>query len=371
VNLLLVEPPFPRPPKSHNHSCFLPIGLLKLASLHRRRGDSVRLIQGCARPRNFTPDRVLITSLFTYWADSVRRCVSFYKALFPHANTLVGGIYASLMPEHCLRFTGCDQVFVGLHPEAEGCPPAYDLVRPPHQVIHASRGCPRSCGFCGASLIHPRFSAKSSIAHELVLNRVLFYDDNFLSNPHVEGILEELAGARLRGKPVTCECQPGFDGRVLLDKPQLARMLKKARFVRPRIAWDGPFDDRRAIAEQLRILKLAGFRARDMSVFILYNWDIPFPEVERKRKACAKWRLQIADCRYRPLSQTQDHYIPGAPERVRQTPADYYIHEPAWSDGQIRQFRKNVREQNISLRCGSPYDRSKELAGRAARRQAD
>jgi hypothetical protein len=64
--------------------------------------------------------------------------------MFPRAKVIVGGIYASLMPEHCKEYTGCDEVFQGVHEAAEKCPPAYDLIFKgpiPYQVIHSSRGC--------------------------------------------------------------------------------------------------------------------------------------------------------------------------------------------------------------------------------------
>ena len=43
--VLLVEPNFPIPNKSRNHSNFLPIGLLKLASYLRSKSIKVKLIR--------------------------------------------------------------------------------------------------------------------------------------------------------------------------------------------------------------------------------------------------------------------------------------------------------------------------------------
>lgn len=368
MNVLLVQPDFPLPPKSANHRGFLPIGLLKLAAYYRAHGDKVRLVRGSAPTGSFRPHLILVTSLFTYWAHHVRESVAYYKATHPAAEIVVGGIYATLMPRHCLSYTGCDRVYIGIHKGAEACAPAYDLARAPHQIVRSSRGCPRRCAFCGSWLISPRFTAKASVREEITMNRVLFYDDNLLLNPHIDAILEELAGHRISGKRLRCECQAGLDGRVLLERPHLARMLKLAGFVYPRIAWDGPASGKTAVAEQLRILRSAGFRPQDTFVFMLYNWDIPFRDMEAKRKACARWGVQISDCRYRPLDQVYDSYRPGAPDRVHQTRADYYIHEPLWTDAEVRQFRKNVREQNISLRCAAPYDRPKELRAKAAKR---
>ena len=97
----------------------------------------------------------------------------------------------------------------------------------------------------------------------------------------------------------------------------------------------------------------AGYRSRDIYVFMLYNWDIPFAEMEMKRMKCWEWRLQIVDCRYRPLDQLFDQYKPW---EASQTSSDYYIHEKGgWTDAQVKQFRRNVRQQNICVRHGFPF----------------
>ena len=135
MKVLLVEPNFPIPPKSKNHRDFLPIGLLKLASYHRNKGDEVRLIRGNQYLSDFYPDHIKITSLFTYWANYVWESVKFYKEYYPKAKVIVGGIYASLMPEHC-KESGCDEVFIGVHKGAEKCEPAYDLVDVDYQITN-------------------------------------------------------------------------------------------------------------------------------------------------------------------------------------------------------------------------------------------
>lgn len=43
--ILLVEPDFPVPPKSRNHHNFLPIGLLKIASLLRKYDKTIQLVR--------------------------------------------------------------------------------------------------------------------------------------------------------------------------------------------------------------------------------------------------------------------------------------------------------------------------------------
>jgi hypothetical protein len=351
MNILLVEPNFPIPDKSRNHKNFLPIGLLKLASYYRTRGDRVKLVRGNKKLR-FQPDEIKITSLFTYWSKYVWESVHYYKKHYPKAKISVGGIYASLMPKHC-KMSGCDEVFIGIHEEAEKCAPAYDLLEDnPHplnyQIVHASRGCIRRCKFCGVRKTEPEFVPKESIKNEIKSNRLVFYDNNLLANPYIENILVEIANAKYNGRPIRCESQCGFDGRLLT--PKLAKLIKKARFEYPKIAWDGSYEECEAVKKQIKYLVDAGYKSKSISVFMLYNWEIDFHEMEKKRIACWKWRVQISDCRYRPVNQTWDNYNP----RRAQTNTDYFIH-PKWTDAQVKQFRKNVREQNICVRHGFLY----------------
>lgn len=97
--------------------------------------------------------------------------------------------------------------------------------------------------------------------------------------------------------------------------------------------------------------KKAGFQLhRNLFVFMIYNWEIPFEEMEQKRLKCWEWKVQISDCRYRPLNQTHDRYN-GQHFRRGQNGRDYHIHRGAgWTDKKIRLFRKHIRRQNICVR---------------------
>lgn len=349
VHCLLVQPKFPIPPKSINHKGFLPVGLLKIAAWLRSEGHSVELVRGEVTC-DTTPDEVYITSLFTYWSEAVWRSVQFYKEHYPQASVIVGGIYASLAPDHC-RLSGCDEVFVGVHAQAERHAPAYDLVNTDFQIVHASRGCVRKCSFCGTYRIEPKYTYKKSVLAEIVRPHLVFYDNNLLANPHIHNLLNELASARHEGRRVTCECQSGFDGRLLT--PEIARLLKAARFRNPRFAWDGGFDEADSIKAQLDMLCDAGYHPRDISVFMIFNYELSPAVMISKARQCFDWGVQVADCRYRPLDRFTDGY---QPMRKRQEDSEYYVHE-GWSDADVRSFRRLVRENNICLRYG--IDREK------------
>src|SRR5439155_19067705 len=117
--VLLVEPDY--------YTRYPPLGLLKLAEFERGRGNEVQLVRGDEPAAN--PDEVYVTSLFTYSWRAVHQAVRLYKDRFPEAHLVVGGIYASLLPNHA-ALSGADEVHVGLIPEIEDVMPAWDLVWP-------------------------------------------------------------------------------------------------------------------------------------------------------------------------------------------------------------------------------------------------
>ncbi|MFW9994287.1 MAG: Fe-S oxidoreductase [Candidatus Odinarchaeota archaeon] len=365
--ILLVEPDFPY--FKYNHKSrkksfssgkrqIIPIGLLKLASYYRKKGSEIQLVRGLlpANDVKFIPSKILITSLFTYWAHIVRKTVLHYRSLFPSSHIVVGGIYATLMSDHCKKYTSCDEVFIGLHNEAEKCVPAYDLVETAsnsleYQILWTTRGCSRRCGYCGVSKLESQFTYKSSIKDEIYYKKVVFYDNNFLANPHVIRILKELAELKESKSLIWSEVQCGLDRQYILRRPYLANHLKKAGFRYPKIAWDDSFDKKDEVKSVLNSLMKAGYNARNIGVFMLYNHDLPFSELEKKRKLCFEWGVQIMDCRYRPLDNTFDQYNP-----YNKSDMKYYIHKKGgWKNHLVRRFRKNIRRTNICIRHRTKY----------------
>ena len=364
--VLLVEPNFPIPGKSRNHSNFLPIGLLKIASYLREKDIKIKLIR-FEEPKEkmdfgqttldfnnpndeddeFKPDLICVTSIFTYWSKYVKNAVQYYKHKYKKTPILVGGIYASLMPDHCKEYTGCDDVILGTIDEAEKLIPAYDLVDVDYQILHTTRGCIRKCGFCGTYIIEPEWLCKKSIKDEIVKKKLIFYDNNLLANTFIENILDELIELKKERKITYVESQSGFDGRIMLKNPHLAKKLKDAGFKNPKIAWDHSVKQAPYIKKQIDLLVDAGFKEKEISIFMIYNYDLDYEEMEEKRVNCANWGVQITDCRYRPLDQTFDEYSPS--KHKGQTDDDYYIHNN-WTDQEIRKFRRNIRRHNICMR---------------------
>lgn len=133
--ILLAEPSY--------KADFKPLGLMRISTFHKNKGDNVEFIKGERKP-NYTPDKIYITTLFTYRKRETLRCVRYYRKKFPKTDIIVGGIMASLHPE-MFKKEGV-RVHVGLLKGVENCPPDYDLFpEMDYSFTFASRGCVNKC----------------------------------------------------------------------------------------------------------------------------------------------------------------------------------------------------------------------------------
>ena len=60
-----------------------------------------------------TPAAILVTSLMTYWHPGVAAAIGLARERFPEAPVILGGIYATLCPEHARKYSGADRVVAG------------------------------------------------------------------------------------------------------------------------------------------------------------------------------------------------------------------------------------------------------------------
>ena len=360
--VLLVDPAFPIANKSRNHKDLLPVGLLKISTYLKKQNIQTKLVR-LNNDENydkeiidFNPDFVMVTSVFTYWFHEVKESVNYIRLLLPNVKIMVGGVMASLLSDNIMDMIDCDYIYRGIVECAEHLPPDYSILENNgedinFQIIHSSRGCKRKCPFCGVKKIEPIRSFERSIEKELIRKNLVFYDNNFLDNPNIEELLQELIRLRNEKKITRCESQSGFDGRFLHKNENLAKLLKKANFKDPKIAWDGPVKGYKRREKEISILENAGYKRKEIAVFMLYNHDLTYEDLEKKRAYCFKWGVQVSDCRFRPLDMLTDGYNP---HKKKQNSDEYYIHKN-WSDEEIRQFRRNVRRHNICIRHGMNY----------------
>ena len=160
--ILLVEP---QKSKKY-HTPYPPLGLLKLATYHKRKRDEVKLVQGFCDD-GFEPNIIYVTSLFTYAFEPVHDAIRYYSQRYKKARIIVGGIYATLCPDHLrAAFKNRIEVYEGLMEKVENILPDYSLVPSwDASILFASRGCINNCPFCSVPQIEPEFREKKSIVH--------------------------------------------------------------------------------------------------------------------------------------------------------------------------------------------------------------
>ncbi len=173
------------------------------------------------------PELILVTSLMTYWYPGVTAAVRELRTAFPDVPIILGGIYATLCPDHARQTTGADAVitgnayerifsiieeFTGYASEPRFDPaepdawpwPAFDLQsRIGYVPLLTSLGCPYSCAYCASNRLQPLRILRSpeSVFREVRhwqknfgVTNFVFYDDALLVNArsHAMPLFEQL-----------------------------------------------------------------------------------------------------------------------------------------------------------------------------------
>jgi hypothetical protein len=293
VKVLLVEPKY--------YTRYPPLGLLKLSTFHKEKGDEVRFVRGLVLLTDFYPDEIDIASLFTWAWEPVWECVNFYKSLFPRAKVRVGGIYASLMPDHA-RQSGADEIIVGTDDALDSVVPDYDLIPEwKANLVFTSRGCIRKCKFCAVPAIEPKKSSRDSFGSLLDgrFDKIIFWDNNFFGTPNWRQILDEI-----RERKLIVDFNQGIDARLVTE--EVAERLIGIKISPVRMAYD-TFNPsfRRAMERAIRLLGEAGFRKRSMMVYVLHNFtDSPEDFFQRVRDLL-NWGVVAYPMRFEPLQSLE------------------------------------------------------------------
>lgn len=292
-HILLVEPDY--------YTQYPPIGLLKLSTFEKSRGNTTELIRGCSIPSK-KPDKIFVTSLFTWSWKPVWRAVGYYKKKYPSSPVYLGGIYASLMPWHA-RLSGADFISEGILPEVESLMPDYGL-RPDWDgsIIFSSRGCNRNCGFCAVPKIEGRLTAEKSSIKNLVFpehSKIIFFDNNFLWNENKFKIFEEVIEL-----DKWVDFNQGLDAR-LIDE-EIAEYLGRLRYQSSnsvRLAYD-TIGEKKAVENAIQLLAENNIKKRRILVYALFNYeDTPETFLERVIDIL-NWGAVCYPMRFEPLNST-------------------------------------------------------------------
>ncbi len=259
-----------------------------------------------ARPR---PDAILLTSFMTYWYFGPKRVAELCREFWPGVPIILGGIYATLMPDHARQTIQPDYLITGpgeykateLLAELLKMPelladfparlddfpyPAFDLIRHnDYLIVMSSRGCPFRCTFCATYHIDSDFTQRQPdrVVQEIVeqANRfgvtdIAFYDDALLmqADRRIKPILHDLIA---RKADLRFHTPNGVHGRYIDE--ELADLMYRSGFKTIRISLESVAKERRRdlnnkitpgeMTRATQNLVKAGFKSSQVETYII------------------------------------------------------------------------------------------------------
>lgn len=199
----------------------------------------------------------------------------------------------------------------------------YNKTNDTEQWIRLSEGCPNGCPYCREGIENPEL--KVFEIPELIRNKVKILDMNLLCHPESLEMIKELGQRKVNNKIINYELLCGVDYRFL--NQEIASELKIARFKNIRLAWDFSFGLQKEIKTATQNLLWAGYKAKNIMIFMICNWKTTYQENLRKMDLCKIWNFQIADCYF-------DNQL--SPN----------IKPIYWKEEEIKDFRRKVRKHN-------------------------
>lgn len=293
-------------------------------------GDTVRFVKGIKKSEKYSVpyERIYISTLFTYnWKITIDT-INYYKELVDGdiSKIKVGGIMASLMPDDVHFETGIEPT-TGLldkpDPFDDGNDiiidtliPDYDLFNKPQIQInlfgedpkksdysytlvkdsyfgYATKGCIRKCDFCGVPRLEPkyiRYLDLKTYVNAIIekydeKNHLVLFDNNILASTKLPDIVKDIKdlgfekGATIehtsksnqtRYRKRYVDFNQGVDARIMVEREDKVKLLENLAINPLRIAFDH-------LSEKdiyIKAIKLAAkYNIRDLSNYILYNWD--------------------------------------------------------------------------------------------------
>jgi radical SAM superfamily enzyme YgiQ (UPF0313 family) len=294
------------------------------------------------------PDAILVTSFMTYWYIGPQRVVDICRTIFPGVPVILGGIYASLLPEHAQQVVKPDYLITGpgeykvaellarlfdkpdlltdFPTHIDDFPyPAFDLLRKnDYLIVMTSRGCPFRCTFCATYTIDSVFSQRRpervveeilSQTRRLRVRDVAFYDDALLMQPHLR--IKPLLRALLASKrPLRFHTPNGLHARYIDE--ELADLMYRCRFTTVRLSLESVAKERLRdihnkitpgeMARAVHNLVKAGYEPRQLETYVIMGLpNQPLEEVVETILYANSLGIQVRLSAFSPIPGTTDY----------------------------------------------------------------
>ncbi len=293
------------------------------------------------------PDAILITSLMTYWYPGPKHVVEIVRRKFPGKPVILGGVYASLLPDHAQQEIQPDYLIQGpgeekvlrlltdiltFNPDQHESYrdldlrpyPAFDLVKNPRYLcLMTSRGCPFDCSFCGQKQIAMKYTQRrpEKVVREIKdqyrrfkVRDFAFYDDALFikKDHHIKPILREIISSHL---PLRFHTPNGlFAGEI---DAELAELMYNANFKTIRLSFETSNEKRRkdmsnkisnlGMCEAIKNLVRAGYTANELDSYVIMGLpNQTLDEILKSMIFVNNLGVQIRLSSYSPIPGTLD-----------------------------------------------------------------
>lgn len=187
MKILLVEPDY--------KNKYPPIGLMKISTYHKRRGDHVVFFKGLINSHDIW-DRVYISTLFTFHWDIVVKTIEYYKQKVRKLDDIyVGGIMATLLNKELKETTGLKNIIVGIIDNSSilefNDNINIDQLCLDYEILsdieyqypagdnffgYTTRGCINKCNFCAVPKLEGELNVTNNIKSQITEIRNLYGD---------------------------------------------------------------------------------------------------------------------------------------------------------------------------------------------------
>jgi len=339
------------------------------------------------------PDIVFMSSGMTYWYPGIKEAAEIVRRIHPSVPVIIGGIYAALMEEHCREEIAPDYCISQfslpmLQELLEGLGllikdrPMPDLLPGPlfsaecwgdAGVLRLNEGCPYRCEYCASAKITERFipgdpekgfeDLRSLSA--MGIRNFAFYDDALLVNK--EKILVPFLEKIIRSGIDADFYVPNAVHIEMLDF-DTAALMRKAGFQEMRLGfessslgfheeYDGKFSPD-TFGFTVEVLKRAGFRGRDIGVYILTGMPgQTFEAVEESVAFAAGFGVRIFLSEFSPVPGSslweeccRKSRYPLAEEPLYHNNTFFPMEWAGFSLQELKRIKKRVKELNKQLK---------------------
>ncbi len=325
------------------------------------------------------PDAVLITSGMTYWYIGIEEAINVVKEYFKDVPIFLGGIYATLMPEHAKAIKGVNFVLpghgeniilrvLGEYFDIPYTQPYYDLDNMPYPdygiyekldyvIIITSKGCPFRCSYCASYFVSGGYFERSpeKVVEEIAYYRfkrgiknIVIYDDAFLLNKkRAKGVLKGIIENKIRAY---YHLPNGLHARFIDE--EMAEMLYRAGFVEIRLGFEISDDfiqretggkvTSQELIRAMNNLERAGYKRKDIGIYVMTG--LPYLPMQKVVDALLfandlGGRIHLSE--YSPVPHTKDY------ERINRKLKDLLDKEPLYHNNIVFPYLSDINQKDL------------------------